>query len=186
MDGPLTYRRREDIAFDTGSSALGPILVASSDEGVVAILCADRVAELVGQLRERFKKANLLRDVNAVRPHLAAVRRFVASPDHVLDLPLDLRGTPFQKRVWEEVQRIPPGETSTYSRIAELVGAPKAIRAVASTCTSNGLYFAIPCHRVLHKDGKGYGGTRQKRLLAREVACANASPGASSRPNTNK
>ena len=92
---------------------------------------------------------------------LARVIAFIAAPFGRLDLPLDMRGTAFQQRVWQEVRKIPPGQTSTYAEIAELIGAPKAIRAVGSSCANNRLAFVVPCHRVLHKGGAGQGRERR-------------------------
>lgn len=170
-DGPLTFRRPEKISFGTGVSPLGPILVASSANGIVSILLGRKTQELIRELRQRFPKASVVRDEKEAKRLVSRVSRYIECPIRPFELPLDLRGTPFQKRVWEEVRKIPVGETSTYSRIAERVGAPKAIRAVGSTCSVNGLAFAVPCHRVLHKDGTGYGpgGGRQDRFLKHEA-----------------
>jgi AraC family transcriptional regulator of adaptative response/methylated-DNA-[protein]-cysteine methyltransferase len=170
-DGPLTFKRPEDITFGTARSSLGPVLVASSTKGIVSILLGRKTLELIRNLRERFPKANLIRNEREAKAVLSRVLSYIEAPLEAFDLPLDLRGTPFQKRVWEEVRKIPIGETSTYSRIAERIDAPKAIRAVANTCAANGFAFAVPCHRVLHKDGTGYGSSRgrQDRFLKHEA-----------------
>ena len=170
-DGPLTFRRPENISFGSGRSSLGPIVVASSTQGIVSILLGRKTQELIRNLRERFPKANLVRNEKEMKQVVSRVLRYIEAPVGAFDLALDIRGTPFQKRVWEEVRKIPVGATSTYSRIAERVDAPKAIRAVANTCSANGLAFAVPCHRVLHKDGTGYGprGGRQDRFLKHEA-----------------
>lgn len=170
-DGPLTFKRPEDITFGTGRSSLGPVVVAASTKGIVSILVGRKAPDLIRNLRERFPKANLVRNEKAAKAMVSRVLRYIEAPAGAFGLPLDIRGTPFQKRVWEEVRKIPLGETSTYSRIAERVDAPKAIRAVGSTCSANGLAFAVPCHRVLHKDGTGYGPPkgRQHRFLAHEA-----------------
>jgi AraC family transcriptional regulator, regulatory protein of adaptative response / methylated-DNA-[protein]-cysteine methyltransferase len=170
-DGPLTFKRREDITFGTGRSSLGPVVVAASVKGIVSILLGSKGPDLIRNLGERFPQANLIRNENEMKQVVSRVLSYVESPIGILDLPLDLRGTPFQKRVWEEVRKIPIGETSTYSRIAERIDAPKAIRAVANTCAANRFAFAVPCHRVLHKDGTGYGSSRarQDRFLKHEA-----------------
>ena len=170
-DGPLTIKRPENITFGTGRSSLGPVLVAASVNGIVSILLGRKPRDLIRNLGERFPKANLVRNENEMKRVVSPVLRYVEAPVEPFDLALDIRGTPFQKRVWAEVRKIPIGETSTYSRIAELVGAPKAIRAVANTCAANGFAFAVPCHRVLHKDGTGYGPSRgrQYRFLKHEA-----------------
>ena len=152
-DGPLRARPPEDIAYDTGKSALGPILVASSGKGIVSILIGDKPGPLLRELQARFPKANLVRNEKDCAPVVAKVVRYVAAPFGRFELPLDLRGTEFQIKVWREVQKIPFGQTSSYTQIAEAIGAPKAIRAVASSCTHCWLSFAVPCHRVLHKSG---------------------------------
>jgi AraC family transcriptional regulator of adaptative response/methylated-DNA-[protein]-cysteine methyltransferase len=175
-DGPLTFKRPENITFGTGRSSLGPVVVASSTKGIVSILLGRKAPDLVRNLRERFPKANLLRNEKEMKHIVSRVLSYVEAPVETIELALDLRGTPFQKRVWEEVRKIPVGETSTYSRIAERVGAPKAIRAVANTCAANGYAFAVPCHRVLHKDGTGYGppNGRQQRFLEHEAKALRA------------
>lgn len=167
-DGPLSFKRPEEIVFGTGKSALGPILVASGEKGVVSILIREKADHLVRDLRKRFPKANLVRKEKDCKPTIARVKAFIVAPFGRLDLPLDVRGTPFQKRVWEEVRKIPPGQTSTYTKIAQLIGAPGAIRAVGSCCSNNWFAFAIPCHRVLHKDSEGPG--RRGRRSGRQYA----------------
>jgi len=154
-DGPLSFRRPEEIVFGTGKSALGPILVATGEKGVVSIMIREKADQLVRDLRKRFPKANLVRKEKDCKPTIARVIAFIAAPFGRLDLALDVRGTPFQQRVWQEVRKIPPGQTSTYTKIAQLIGAPGAIRAVGSSCSNNWFAFAIPCHRVLHKDSEG-------------------------------
>ena len=160
-DGPLFFRRPEEIVFGTGKSALGPVLVASSAKGIVSIMIRKKAEELVRDLRQRFPKANLIRSEKECKPLVARVVRFIAAPAGRFDLPLDERGTPFQRRVWQEVRRIPLGQTSTYAKIAEAIGAPKAIRAVAGSCSRCWFAFAIPCHRVLHTASAGRKPDRQ-------------------------
>jgi len=150
-DGPLRIRPPEEINYGTGKCALGALLVASSDKGIVTIMIRPKVADLLRELQPRFPKAILVRDEKGCKATVTKVAKYVAAPFVPFDMPLDMRGTPFQQRVWREVRKIPFGQTSTYSVIAEAIGAPKAIRAVASSCTHSFWAFAVPCHRVLHK-----------------------------------
>jgi len=149
-DGPLRARPPEGIRYGTGKCALGPILVASGEHGIVTIMIRGEAALFLPELRQRFPKANLVRDERSCRAVVAKVIAYVALPAGRFSLPLDIRGTEFQQRVWQEVRKIPFGQTSTYSKIAEAIGAPKAIRAVASSCSRSWFSFAVPCHRVLH------------------------------------
>ncbi len=152
-DGPLSFRPPEDIAYGTGKCTLGPILVASSDRGIVTIMIRSKAADLLKDIRARFPKANLVRDEKECKSLVAKVVDYVAAPVKPFPLPLDMRGTAFQQNVWNEVRKIPFGQTSSYSKIAEAIGSPKAIRAVASSCSNSWFAFAVPCHRVLHKGG---------------------------------
>ena len=174
-DGPLRARPPEEIVYGTGKSALGPILVASSDDGIVTIMIRGKATQLIADLKARFPKANLVRDEKACKPVVAKVVQYVATPCGRFDLPLDIRGTDFQQRVWHEVRKIPFGETSSYSKIAAAIGAPKAIRAVASSCSNSWFAFAVPCHRVLHKQAatpsrRAQPGTVQYRWADYEAA----------------
>ena len=152
-DGPLTRRVQETIRYGTGRCALGALLVASSEGGIVSIMVRDKQSRLIRDLGARFPRANLVRDEKGSKATVAKVARYIAAPFRPFALPLDIRGTDLQQRVWSEVRKIPFGETSTYSRIAEAIGAPKAIRAVAGSCARSWFAFAVPCHRVLHKGG---------------------------------
>jgi AraC family transcriptional regulator, regulatory protein of adaptative response / methylated-DNA-[protein]-cysteine methyltransferase len=152
-DGPLTRSEPETIRYATGRCAVGPLLVASSRKGIVSIIVRDAQPQLLRDLGERFPKANLVRDEKRGKATLAKVARYIAAPFRPFALALDIRGTPLQQRVWSEVRKIPFGETSTYSKIAVAIGAPKAIRAVAQSCSRSWFAFAVPCHRVLHKGG---------------------------------
>jgi AraC family transcriptional regulator of adaptative response/methylated-DNA-[protein]-cysteine methyltransferase len=152
-DGPLTRKAPETIRYGTGRCALGALLVASSERGIVSIMVRDTQARLLRDIAERFPKARLVRDEKAGKPVVAQVERYIAAPFRPFALALDIRGTELQRRVWNEVRKIPFGETSTYSAIAEAIGSPKAIRAVANTCSRSWFAFAVPCHRVLHKGG---------------------------------
>jgi AraC family transcriptional regulator of adaptative response/methylated-DNA-[protein]-cysteine methyltransferase len=174
---PSQYRAggaNEEIRFAVGQTSLGAILVASSKKGVASILLGDDPDELVRNLEDRFPKARLIgadRDYEAL---VARVVGFVEIPGIGLDLPLDVRGTAFQQRVWQALQDIPVGETVSYAEIARRVGSPKAVRAVAGACAANNLAVAIPCHRVVRNDGSlsGYawGVERKRVLLAREAS----------------
>ncbi|SFP64932.1 AraC family transcriptional regulator, regulatory protein of adaptative response / methylated-DNA-[protein]-cysteine methyltransferase [Geopseudomonas sagittaria] len=160
------------IRFALGECALGALLVAHSEHGLCAILLGDEPEALRAELRQRFPQGELVDgDVDAERL-LAQVAAFVEAPQLGLDLPLDLRGTAFQQRVWQALRAIPPGSTLSYAELAERIGAPRAVRAVAGACAANALAVAIPCHRVLRSDGglSGYrwGVARKRALLERE------------------
>src|SRR3990170_7201943 len=169
-DGPLTRRAPETIRYGTGRCALGALLVASSGRGIVSIMVRDTPSRLIRDLGARFPKAHLVRDEKGSKAAVAKVGRYIAAPFRPFALPLDIRGTDLQRRVWSEVRKIPFGETSTYSRIAEAIGAPKAIRAVASSCSRSWFAFAVPCHRVLHtgrpREGRQYDWVEYEAKLA--------------------
>ena len=137
-----------------GRCALGALLVATGERGIVSIMVRDTRARLIQDLEARFPKANL---VPGCKGAVAKVARYIAAPFRPFALPLDIRGTELQQRVWSEVRKIPFGETSTYSKIAAAIGAPKAIRAVAQSCSRSWFAFAVPCHRVLHSGGRHEG-----------------------------
>jgi AraC family transcriptional regulator of adaptative response/methylated-DNA-[protein]-cysteine methyltransferase len=173
--GHLGRKLNEEIHYGTGQSSLGPILVASSAKGVVSILIGEDRDQLVQDLQQRFPRARLIRNNRDDEGLVARVVDFIETPIHGLDLPLDIRGTAFQQRVWQLLREIPAGETTTYTDLARKIGAPKAIRAVGNACSTNNIAVAIPCHRVLHKDGSlsgGYhwGNDRQRALINREAA----------------
>lgn len=161
-----------DIFFAIGECSLGSILVAQSKKGVCSILIGDDPQLLVRDLQDRFPKANLIGDESHYQELIAKVVGLIEKPGVGLGLPLDIRGTAFQQRVWKALQQIPLGSTATYSEIAAKIGMPKAVRAVAQACGANGLAVAIPCHRVIHSDGSlsGYrwGVERKRVLLERE------------------
>jgi AraC family transcriptional regulator, regulatory protein of adaptative response / methylated-DNA-[protein]-cysteine methyltransferase len=174
---PSQYRAGgadEDIRFAVGQSSLGAILVASSPKGVAAILMGDDPEALVRNLQDRFPKARLIGGDAAYEQLVARVIGFIEAPKIGLDLPLDVRGTAFQQRVWQSLREIPPGKTMSYAEIARVIGAPKAVRAVAGACASNNIAVAIPCHRVVRNDGalSGYawGVERKRALIEREAA----------------
>lgn len=160
------------IRFAIGACWLGSILVAATDRGVCAILLGEDAKALALDLRERFPNARLLEGERDFERWVAKVVGFVEEPARGLDLPLDIRGTAFQRRVWEMLRAIPPGETASYAQIAARLGKPRAARAVAGACAANALAVAIPCHRVVAANGDlaGYrwGVARKRRLLERE------------------
>ena len=162
------------IRFAAGECSLGSILVAASDKGVCAILLGDDPDALAHDLQDRFPKAKLLGADAAFERWVATVVGFVEAPRLGLDLPLDVRGTAFQQRVWQALRDIPAGSTASYAEVAKKIGAPKAVRAVAQACAANVLAVAIPCHRVVRNDGSlsGYrwGVERKRKLLEREAA----------------
>ena len=162
-----------EIKFAVGECALGSVLVAASQKGVCAILLGDDPQSLLKDLQDQFPRARLLGGDKDFERLAAKVISFVEAPRGGFDLPLDIQGTAFQHRVWEALRRIPAGATASYADIAEAIGAPKSVRAVARACASNRLAVAIPCHRVVRTDGSlsGYrwGVERKRALLAREA-----------------
>lgn len=161
------------VRFAIGRSSLGALLVAASPAGLCAILLGDDPAQLLQDLRRRFPTAELIENAAELAGALEALIAFIEDPRGLLELPLDPRGTPFQRRVWESLRAIPAGETITYGELAERVGDPRATRAVAAACGANPLAVAIPCHRVVRKGGglSGYrwGLDRKRALLEREA-----------------
>ena len=172
---PAQYRdggRGSTIRFAVAQCTMGALLVAASEAGLCAILLGDDAEVLVRDLQDRFRQARLIGADAAFESWVAQVVGFVESPGIGLDLPLDLRGTAFQRRVWEALRRIPVGETVSYATLAASLGQPRAVRAVARACAANPLAVAVPCHRVVRTDGalSGYrwGVARKRELLARE------------------
>jgi O-6-methylguanine DNA methyltransferase len=169
-------KTRSQICFATERTRLGRVLVAANGQGVCAVGIGKNVRELREGLKARFPQAPLLEDSRALRPHLGRLTRYLAAPARRLSLPLDIRGTAFQRRVWAALQKIPMGKTATYQEIARRIGAPKAARAVANACAANKLALVIPCHRVVRADGSlsGYrwGQERKRVLLEAERAAS--------------
>jgi AraC family transcriptional regulator, regulatory protein of adaptative response / methylated-DNA-[protein]-cysteine methyltransferase len=177
---PTRYRaggQNEEIRFAVGQSSLGAILVASSAQGVVSILIGDDPDALLRELQDRFTQAKLIGGDAEYEALMARVVGLVEAPALGLDLPLDVRGTAFQQRVWQALRQIPAGETASYSDVARMIGSPNSVRAVAAACAHNNIAVAIPCHRVVHKGGdlSGYrwGVARKRTLLERET-CVDA------------
>jgi AraC family transcriptional regulator, regulatory protein of adaptative response / methylated-DNA-[protein]-cysteine methyltransferase len=171
------HRADDEIRFAVGQSSLGSVLVARSRRGICAILLGDHRQALVQELRGRFPEAGLAaaesggdRDFEKL---VARVVELLEAPVEGAGLPLDLRGTQFQRRVWQALRGIPAGTTVSYSDLAARIGAPQAVRAVAQACAANVLAVVIPCHRVVRRDGglSGYrwGEERKRRLLEREA-----------------
>jgi AraC family transcriptional regulator of adaptative response/methylated-DNA-[protein]-cysteine methyltransferase len=162
-----------EIKFAIGESSLGLVLVAASDKGVCAIFFGDDPDNLAQDLKRQFPRAKLVGGDAAFEALTAQAIALVEDPRVGIDLPLDIRGTAFQHRVWQALRRIPAGSTASYADIAKAIGAPKAVRAVARACATNPIAVAIPCHRVIGSDGSltGYRGgiARKRALLAKEA-----------------
>lgn len=165
------------IRFAVGQCSLGAILVAATDVGICAISLGDDAEKLVRDLQDQFPVAHLVGGDTDFERLVAKVVGFVETPACGFNLPLDIRGTAFQRRVWQALRQIPIGETASYAEIAERIGKPRAVRAVAGACASNAIAIAIPCHRVVREDGSpsGYrwGVERKRALLDREAKKAN-------------
>lgn len=161
------------IQFDTGSSSLGCVLVATNTKGICAILLGDSPQAVTRELRQRFPSAQPVQDPARLARLLPQVLELVEGRNATLDLPLAPGGTEFQQRVWRALRRIPVGATASYADIARRIDAPKSFRAVAQACGANPIALAIPCHRVVRHDGalSGYrwGVARKRALLAREA-----------------
>jgi AraC family transcriptional regulator of adaptative response/methylated-DNA-[protein]-cysteine methyltransferase len=161
------------IRFAIAECSLGSVLVAKSERGVCAVLMGDEPLQLVRDLQDQFPKADLIGANGDYEDMVAKVIGLIETPNVGLDLPLDIRGTAFQQRVWKALQQIPVGTTASYADIAKSIGIPKAVRAVAQACGANSLAVAIPCHRVIRTDGalSGYrwGVERKRALLDREA-----------------
>ncbi len=176
---PTAYRaggENTTIYFAIGDCFLGSILVAQSSKGVCAILMGDEPGELLRDLQDRFPRAELKGGDQDFEQVIAQVISYIEEPGQGLDLPLDIKGTSFQQRVWQALREIPPGQTRNYTDIGKKIGAPNAVRAVASACAANALAVVIPCHRVVRSDGSlsGYrwGVERKRTLIEREAAKA--------------
>lgn len=164
--------RGASIRFAVGECSLGSVLVAATDKGICAILLGDDPDLLLRDFQDRFSKAELIGGDVDFEQWVAKVIAFVEAPAIGLDLPLHVRGSAFQQRVWRALREIPAGATASYADIAERIGSPKAVRAVAQACSANLIAVAIPCHRVVRNDGalSGYrwGVERKRALLSRE------------------
>ena len=167
--------RDAEIRFAVGECSLGSILVARSARGICALSLGDDPDALVRDLQDRFPNAELVGGDTAFEALVASVVGLVDDPTTGLGLPLDMRGTAFQQRVWTALQAIPPGETVSYAELARRIGAPRSVRAVAGACAANAIAIAIPCHRVIRSDGTRSGyrwGVERKRVLLQREAKA--------------
>jgi AraC family transcriptional regulator of adaptative response/methylated-DNA-[protein]-cysteine methyltransferase len=167
------------IRFAVGECSLGSVLVAATNKGVCAVLFGDEPDALVRNLQDRFSRAQLVGGDANFDELVAAVVGFLEAPGSGVDLPLDIRGTAFQQRVWQALRAIPAGSTMSYAEIAKRIGASSSARAVARACSANNIAVLIPCHRVVRHDGSlsGYrwGIERKRALLARERASSSLS-----------
>lgn len=173
---PSAYRAGGDravIRFAVAQCSLGAALVAASAQGVCAISLGDDAEALTQELQDRFPRAELIGADARFERLVAQVIGLVEMPHQVHQLPLDIRGTAFQQRVWQALRNIPPGQTLSYTELAERIGTPRSVRAVAGACAANTLAVAIPCHRIVRLDGdlSGYrwGVSRKAALLQREA-----------------
>jgi O-6-methylguanine DNA methyltransferase len=164
-----------EIAFSIRECILGQVLVARSAIGVCAILIGSDAEDLRTDLATRFPGSTLIANEPQLRDDLSKVVRFLETPSEGIDLALDMRGTPFQRRVWDALRAIPVGTTVTYTELARRIGGPRWARAVASACAANPIALAIPCHRVIRSNGglSGYRwGVERKRMLLDNEAAA--------------
>jgi AraC family transcriptional regulator, regulatory protein of adaptative response / methylated-DNA-[protein]-cysteine methyltransferase len=161
-----------NITYIIELSTLGYLLVGITNKGICSVKLGDNVEKLEHLLYREFHQANIQRNDSAYRDWIQAILNFIVGSEPHLDLPLDIRGTAFQIQVWQELQKIPYGETRTYAEIAREIGTPNAVRAVGSACGANPVALVVPCHRVLRSDGSlgGYewGLERKKKLLETE------------------
>jgi AraC family transcriptional regulator, regulatory protein of adaptative response / methylated-DNA-[protein]-cysteine methyltransferase len=172
---PATYRKGGQgatIRYTIAGSPLGLLLVAATDKGVCSVQLGDTSEELTGGLHAEFPRADVQEDETSLRSQVRVLLDYLEGQRPHPDLPLDVQGTAFQKRVWEELRRIPSGQTASYGEIAERIGQPTAVRAVARACATNPVALVTPCHRVVKQDGdiSGYrwGVGRKRKLLERE------------------
>jgi AraC family transcriptional regulator of adaptative response/methylated-DNA-[protein]-cysteine methyltransferase len=173
---PATYRqggRGMEIQYTIADSPLGRLLVAATEKGVSAVYLGERDAVLAGELKKEYPRATVAENTNGMKKWVGAIVEHLRGHEPHLDLPTDVQATAFQRRVWEELRRIPYGATRTYGEVARAIGKPRAVRAVANACASNPTCVVVPCHRVIHKDGtlSGYrwGAERKRTLLEQEA-----------------
>jgi AraC family transcriptional regulator of adaptative response/methylated-DNA-[protein]-cysteine methyltransferase len=177
---PATYQKGGKgmrIGYSIAKSPLGKVLVAATERGVSAVYFGDAENAMIAELREEYPRAEIVPATDSFQRWVREIVQRIEGKQPRLDLPLDLQATAFQRRVWQELQRIPRGRTCTYSQVARSLGQPKAARAVARACATNPVSIVVPCHRVVREDGKlaGYrwGLSRKEQLLARERAAGN-------------
>jgi AraC family transcriptional regulator of adaptative response/methylated-DNA-[protein]-cysteine methyltransferase len=174
---PATYRKggkNMKIGYTVAKSPLGKVLVAATERGVSAVYLGDAESKLIAELREEYPRAEIAPATDSFQRWVREIVQRIEGKQPRLELPLDLLATAFQRRVWQELQRIPRGRTRTYSQVARSLGRPKAVRAVARACATNPVSIVVPCHRVIREDGTlaGYrwGLSRKEQLLAQERA----------------
>jgi AraC family transcriptional regulator, regulatory protein of adaptative response / methylated-DNA-[protein]-cysteine methyltransferase len=172
---PATYRKGGvgmKIDYTIANSPLGKVLVGATERGVSAVYLGDNETRLVAELRKEYPRAELAPAAESRERWVGEIVARIAGRQPQLDLPLDLQATTFQRRVWQELQKIPRGRTRTYSQVARAMGNPRAVRAVARACATNPVSIVVPCHRVIREDGKlaGYrwGLERKEELLLQE------------------
>src|ERR1700675_735321 len=176
---PATYRKGGQgmkIGYSIAKSPLGKVLVAATERGVSAVYLGDAKNAMIAELREEYPRAEIAPATDSFQRWVREIVQRIKGKQPRLELPLDLQATAFQRRVWQELQRIPRGKTRTYSQVARSLGKPKAVRAVARACATNPVSIVVPCHRVIREDGSlaGYrwGLSRKERLLTKERAAA--------------
>jgi len=172
---PATYRKGGKgmkIGYSIAKSKLGEVLVAATERGVSAVYLGDSEPKLLQELRDEYPRAEIRSADHSFEKWVSEIVQRVEGKPPRVELPLDVQATAFQRRVWQELQRIPSGTTKTYSEVAQAVGNPKAVRAVARACATNPVSIVVPCHRVVRQDGNlaGYrwGISRKERLLEQE------------------
>jgi AraC family transcriptional regulator, regulatory protein of adaptative response / methylated-DNA-[protein]-cysteine methyltransferase len=181
---PATYRRGGEgmrIHYTIASSPLGRLLVGATDRGISALYLGESDARLEAALQKEYPRAEIRRDRNGMESWIEQILAHLRGRAPHLDLPTDVQATAFQRRVWEELRRIPYGKTKTYSEVARAIGRPTAVRAVARACATNPVSVVVPCHRVVREDGNlaGYrwGIQRKRALLEHETAAMEAGRG---------
>jgi AraC family transcriptional regulator, regulatory protein of adaptative response / methylated-DNA-[protein]-cysteine methyltransferase len=174
---PATYRQGGagmKIRYTIATSPLGRLLVGATERGISAVYLGESDAPLEAALNEEYPRAEIQRDRNGMEKWVGKILDHLRGHEPNLDLPTDLQATAFQRRVWEELRRIPYGKTRTYSQVARAIGQPTAVRAVARACATNPVSVVVPCHRVVREDGNlaGYrwGLERKRELLEHEAA----------------
>src|SRR6202035_1149981 len=169
------------LEYTIAKSPMGKVLVAATEKGVSAVYLGEAEGELIGELREEYPQAEIARAKESYQRWVSEIVRQIEGKPSSLELPVDVQGTAFQRRVWQELQRIPRGTTRTYTQVAQAVGQPKAVRAVARACATNPVSIVVPCHRVIRGDGNlaGYrwGLSRKEQLLSAERARGKKSQG---------
>ena len=177
---PATYRKGGQgmkIGYTIAKSPLGKVLVGATERGVSAVYLGDAENTMIAELREEYPRAEITPATDSFRRWVSEIVQRIEGKQPRMELPLDLQATAFQRRVWQELQRIPRGRTRTYSQVARSLGQPKAVRAVARACATNPVSVVVPCHRVIREDGAlaGYrwGLSRKEQLLAQERAAGN-------------